>query len=76
MMDIQRSHVIHREETYRVFVTDVAGMEDSELEIACFRYLKSVIDKDAFILPLDVRWIDDRQAEVFVKVSNGDNKYW
>jgi len=75
-MDIQRSNVIHREETYRILVGDVAGMDDSEIEMTCLRYLKSVLHKDAFILPLDVRWIDDRQAEVFVKVSNGDNKYW
>jgi hypothetical protein len=75
-MDIQRSNVIHREETYRMLVGDVAGMDDSEIEMTCLRYLKSVHHKDAFILPLDVRWIDDRQAEVFVKVSNGDNKYW
>jgi hypothetical protein len=75
-MYIQRSNIIHREEIYRVLIDDISGMDDSELKMVCLRYLKSAIGKDVFILPLDVRWVDDRQAEVFVKVSTGDKKYW
>jgi len=75
-MYIQRSNIIHREEIYRVLIDDISGMDDSELKMVCLRYLKSVLDEDTSILPLDVRWVDDRQAEVFVKVSTGDKKYW